>query len=465
MSALSHAGATRRTIGASAIGAAAGLALGLAAGWLSARASGGLAHVRWGGLAPASSAPRAVSFLPPTGPVAARLRELDRILAEMRPGDPSGAAALLARARLFLDAARSPALALADVERLLADHPCAHEAAGALYLRVEALLHAGALPAAQDAARRFLAAFPASWRAPDAATLGADLLLARARSAEAEALLGDALETYTGSKPRTAAGLLDRCACSAPAALILMRLGRLALASGDFASAEGAFEYVARPVVTAAGCGETCIESPFLAEARVGLAEVALHMGGERESGAREALARLARRYERSPAGRRARLAAGLPERMPGGRALALAEAGRLDDAARAAVRSPPAGEAADALAGILEARAFLDPRGVLALADRIGPAGLPLRARESLIIGRAHALEAIGRAREADAALGRYSSERLALARAELARRRGYGKDVRSTLELAASSSDLAAALLERERAGPQGARGEASP
>jgi len=403
----SHGIFTRRTIAASGLGAAAGLALGLAAGWLSARAPRGLAHVRWGSPAPLSSARRAASVVPLTGPAPSRLRELDRILAEMRPGNPAGPAALLARARLFLDSARSPTLALADVERLLADHPCANETAEALYLRTEALLGGGALPAAEDAARRFLAAFPASWRAPDAAALGADLLLARDRSGEAMALLGDAIAGYTDSKAGSDSGLANRGGCRARSAPLLMRLGRLGLASGDFASAEDAFQFVSWDVIPSDGCGETYIESPFLAEARVGLAETALGMGGEREAGARKALARLAKRYANSRAGRGARSVAGLTERFPGGRVLALAETSRFEDAARAAEGSPPTGETARAVANILEARAFLDPRGVLALASRVEPEGLAAPARESVLIARAHALEALGREREADAALG----------------------------------------------------------
>jgi len=405
-----------------------------------------------------TSARRAANVLALSGPAPSRLRELDRILAEAKPGDPTRPGALLARARLFLDSARSPTLALADVERLLADHPCANETAEALYLRAEALLRAGALPAAGDAARRFLATFSASWRAPEAAALGADVLMARGGSAEATALLGDAITSPGG-------GPVNRGGCRARSVSLLMRLGRLALDSGDFASAEEAFEFVARPVVPADGCGETYVESPFLAEARVGLAEVELGMGGEREAGARKALARLAKRYADSRAGRRARLAAGLPECVPGGRALALAEAGRLEDAARAARGSPPTGETAPVIANILEERAFLDPRGVLDLAGRVKTGALAAPARESILIARAHALEALGREREADAALGRYSSERLALERAELARRRGDEGGVRSALWAAAQSSDLAAALIGSERAGPEGARGEASP
>ncbi|MHC4249187.1 MAG: tetratricopeptide repeat protein, partial [Planctomycetota bacterium] len=178
---------------AAGLGAAAGLACGLAAGWLSARAPRGLAHVRWSSPAPGPAVAPAGEIVPATGPAAARLRALDRALAAMGPGDPSRPEALLARAGLFLDGAESPTLALADVERLLADHPYGHEAAEALYLRAETLARAGALPAAIEAATKFLSAFPASWRAPAAAGLAADLLEARGRTGEAEALLRDVL--------------------------------------------------------------------------------------------------------------------------------------------------------------------------------------------------------------------------------------------------------------------------------
>jgi tetratricopeptide (TPR) repeat protein len=378
----------------------------------------------------------------------------------MKSGDASRPAALLARARLLLNGARSPTLALADIERLLKDHPCAHEMAETLCLRAKALRHAGALPAATTAATKYLSAFPTSWRAPEVVALAADLLEARGRPAEAEALLRDVLARDPDRVARSHLDLGRRGRFPARADPLLMRLGRLALASANFASAEGAFELVAMPVLSANDFGETFAESPFLIEARVGMAEAALGMGGRRKVAAHEALARLAREHGDSRPGRRARLAAGLPERVAGGRALALAEAGRLAEAARAAVSSPPTGETARAVAGILEARAFLDPRGTLALAKLIDPEKLGSKAREAISIARAHALEARGRAKEAEAALERYSSERLTLARAELARRRGDGRGVRSALTAGSPSSDLAKALLERE-----GAPGEASP
>jgi tetratricopeptide (TPR) repeat protein len=376
----------------------------------------------------------------------------------MGSSDPSRPEALLARARLFLDDAEGPTLALADVERLLADHPCAHEAAEALHLRAEALARAGALPAAVEAATKFLSAFPASWRAPEAAGLAADLLEARGRTGEAEALLRDVLARDPDRMARAHLDLGERGRYPARADPLLMRLGRLALASGDLASAEGAFQLVAAPNLSPDDYGETFVESPFAGEARAGLAEAALRIGGRREGGARRALARLAERHADSAAGRRALLAAGLPERVRGGRALALGEAGRLADAAQG---SAPAGGTAGVLAKILEARAFMDPRGTLALAEMIAPGGLDARGREALSIARAHALEALGRGEEADAAFAVYSSARLALARAELARRRADGRGVRAALEAAAPSSDLAAALLEREGLRTDGARG----
>jgi tetratricopeptide (TPR) repeat protein len=453
-------------VAAAGIGAAAGLALGLAGGWLSARAPRGLAHVRWSSRAPGPGTGRAPAkdsdVVPVAGPPGARLRTLDRALAAMHPDDHSRPAALLARARVFLESAESPTLALADIERLLVKHPLAHEAAEALYLRAAALADAGARPAAIEAAMKFLSAFPSSWRAPDAAVLAADLLEAGGRTADAEDILRDVL-VRDPDRDREARAHLDvgeRGRYTARAERLLMRLGRLALASANFASAEGAFELVAMPVLSANDFGETFAESPFLIEARVGMAEAALGMGGRRKVAAHEALARLAREHGDSRPGRRARLAAGLPERVAGGRALALAEAGRLAEAARAAVSSPPTGETARAVAGILEARAFLDPRGTLALAKLIDPEKLGSKAREAISIARAHALEARGRAKEAEAALERYSSERLTLARAELARRRGDGRGVRSALTAGSPSSDLAKALLERE-----GAPGEASP
>jgi hypothetical protein len=146
---------------------------------------------------------------------------------------------------------------------------------------------------------------------------------------------------------------------------------------------------------------------------------------------------------------------------VSGGRALALAEAGRFADAARAAAGSAPAGGTARVLVKVLEVRAFMDPRGTLALAEMIAPEGLDARGREAISIARAHALEALGREEEADAAFAVYSSARLALARAESARRRGDGPGVRAALEAAAPLSDLAAALLEREGLRTDGARG----
>ena len=94
-----------------------------------------------------------------------------------------------------------------------------------------------------------------------------------------------------------------------------------------------------------------------------------------------------------------------------------------------------------------------------------IDPEGLDAKAREAISIARAHALETLGRKEEAAAALERYSSERLTLARVELARRSGDGRGVRAALTAGAPTSDLAAALLERDGARREDAPGERSP
>jgi tetratricopeptide (TPR) repeat protein len=456
-------------VAAAGIGAAAGLALGLAGGWLSARAPRGLAHVRWSSRAPGPGTGRAPAkdsdVVPVAGPPGARLRTLDRALAAMHPDDHSRPAALLARARVFLESAESPTLALADIERLLVKHPLAHEAAEALYLRAAALADAGARPAAIEAAMKFLSAFPSSWRAPDAAVLAADLLEAGGRTADAEDILRDVL-VRDPDRDREARAHLDvgeRGRYTARAERLLMRLGRLALASGDFAAAEGAYELVAEPTLCDEDFGETFAESGFLAAARVGMAEAGLRMGGRREAPSREALARLAERYAGTPAGRRAALTAGLLERASGERALALAEAGRLAEVAPAVWNWAQQGDSALEFAAVLEARAFLDPSGVISVICAMGGHDVPdtsPRVLETLAIADAFALEARGRAAGADAALAGRTSERLALVRAELARRRGDGDTVRAALARGAHLSDLAAALLERD-----GARGEASP
>ena len=126
------------------------------------------------------------------------------------------------------------------------------------------------------------------------------------------------------------------------------------------------------------------------------------------------------------------------------------------------------ADDAALDLARTLEVSALLDPRGVLDVIEAMdadGARDLSPRARERLAIAHALALEGVGRAAAAEATLARHSTERPALVRAELARRRGDGDGLRAALAAGAPSSDLAAALLQRDGAEPGSARGEASP
>ncbi|MHC4202837.1 MAG: hypothetical protein ACYSU0_22835 [Planctomycetota bacterium] len=71
---------------------------------------------------------------------------------------------------------------------------------------------------------------------------------------------------------------------------------------------------------------------------------------------------------------------------------------------------------------------------------------------RESVCVALGRANEALGRAVEARAALALHTSERLALVRAEFARRDGDAGGVRDALGSVAEESELALVLLKRE-------------
>lgn len=440
--------------------AAGGFALGLFAAWVSRRPPGRLARARLvmpdnGRLrppVPQQTGARRSGYVSRGVPAAERLRALDKTLASLARGDAGRVGALVERTQLFLVEAESPTLALADLEHLLSSHAHADEAAEAMFLRAEALACAGALSAALEAARDFVSHFPRSWRAGRAASLAADILAGPGRATEAEALARDVLARDPARAEHSDLAIGERGRFPARMEGLILQLGRLYLRSGDHAAAEGAFDLIAAPRLGAHDFGETFMVSPLLPEAEVGRAEAELAMGGSRAGPAREKLAALAERYALRHTGRRARRLLGARERSPGERALALAEAGKFEKAARAVKLSACSPEAAGAIARLLELRAWFDPEGTIELAaairrDRLGPRG-----RESICIALSRANEALGRAKEARRVLSLYSSERLAFARAELARRRGDAEGCAQALGSVAGTCDLAAALLERE-------------
>jgi hypothetical protein len=230
-----------------------------------------------------------------------------------------------------------------------------------------------------------------------------------------------------------------------------VRLGRLYLRVGDHAAAEGAFEIVASPRLGPDDFGETFMTSPFFPEADVGRREAAFRMGGSRAEEARERLRALVDRYAGLPAGRRAGLLLRFPERVPGERALALAEGGRLGAARRAVPSGRMGREAVRGIARVLERTAWLDPGGVLALCEAVRPHSTSWRERELLAIAAARALQASGSREEAAALLESTPSERTGLARAELARRRGQPGEALRILKELSRTSELASVLLER--------------
>ena len=438
------------------------LAMGLAAGWVSGRAPG------WPGRLRRATSRTARSRSPlrqtgrwteahrggytPTGTAARRLGELDEALASVPRDDPGRASALVARARLFLVEAESPTLALADLERLLSSHPHADEAAEAMYLRASALARAGAQHSAVEAARAFVSHFPRSWRAARAASIAVDILAASGRGSEAEALARDVLARDPLRLERSELPLGERGRYPARVEELILRLGRLYLRSGDRVAAEGAFDLIASPRPGAGDFGETFMVSPLRPEAEVARAEAQLAMGGDRAAIARTKLEALARRYPGGAPGRRARLLLDPAGQSTWEKALALAEAGEFKRSAAVARGAPFPPRAGRAIARLLESRGWLDPEGTLSLAAAIRPDDLDPGGRESICVALARANEALGKADQARSALALYTSERLALVRAEFARRDGDAEGLRAALGSVAEKSELALVLLKRK-------------
>jgi len=356
--------------------------------------------------------------------------------------------ALVERARLFLEEAHSPTLALADLDAVLRQ-PSGDPAAEALYLRARARLEAGSLAEALGDARLFLDLFPRSWRAVEAALLACEILESESRLSEAVALAEEALARDPDRADRAMLDPGERGRYPARTERLCLKLGRLYLRAGELASAEAAFDLVASPPVGRDDFGEAWLESPLLAEALVGRAEAVLASRDARELRVREELAAWAARWgEETPHGRRAASLLGKP---PG--ALGRAESGDLRAAARELASSGPrTGATLRELAAIALGRAWFDPAGSLELGTALVEAGATGDAAELAALARSRAFEASGRLAEAVEALRRHGGVRAMLALADLARRKGDGGLVREALGMAAARSALARELLSRE-------------